>query len=191
MVDRQATRPLGKVDPASLLDGRLEFKAMHDALTGLPNRYLLQDRLRHALAHARRYNTQPALIFMEIEELAAINDAVGDKSGREALKDICRRLAKCKRESDTLARYGFDKFALLLENVSREQELETIIQRIAAALSDPIEVKGEKFIVSPKIGSCLCGSECCAFETPEKADIAKCYGSVMANAIGYNERILV
>ena len=191
MVGRQSTRPLGKVDPASLLDGRLEFKAMRDTLTGLPNRYLLQDRLRHALAHARRYNTQPALIFMEIDGIAAINDAVGDSFIREALKDIGRRLARCKRESDTLARYGFDKFAILLENVSREQELEMIIQRIVGALSDPVEVKGQKFIISPKIGGCLCGSECCTFEAPEKANIAKCYGSVMATAIGYNERILV
>ena len=191
MVDRQVTQPLGKVDSQLSLEGRLEYKAMHDALTGLPNRFLLQDRFQHTLSHSKRYNTQPALIFIEFDEIVKITDALGDKFSRDVIKDVGKRLAKCKRESDTLARYGFDKFALLLENVPGEEELGVIIQRIIAITSDPFDAKGQKFLLSPRIGSCLCKGACCAFEVLERVEIARCYGCIMSKVMASNEESLV
>ncbi|HXQ34195.1 MAG TPA: diguanylate cyclase, partial [Anaerolineales bacterium] len=190
MVDSQVTRPLGKVDSQLWLDGRLEFKAMHDLLTGLPNRSLFQDRVQHTFAHARRYKTQPALIFIEFEGVAKIADSLGDKVSGEVLKDLGKRLVNSKRESDTLARFGFDKFALLLENVPGEPEMEIITQRIATALSEPFDISGQKHLLAPTIGSCICQQTCGAFEVPEKIEIVRCYGCAMAKGIAKKKEIL-
>ena len=183
MVDRQVTRPLGKIDAQSLFDGRLEFKAMHDILTGLPNRSLLQDRLQHAIAHAKRYKTQPALIFIEFDEIVKITNTFGDKISGEVLKGLVRRLSGCKRESDTLARFGFDKFALLLENIPGDMEMEVITQRVIVAMLEPFDVNGNKLLMSPKIGVCICQTTCGAFDAPGKVEVARCYGCAMSKGI--------
>jgi diguanylate cyclase (GGDEF)-like protein len=183
MVDRQVTRPLGKVDSQLWLDNRLEFKAMHDVLTKLPNRSLFQDRVQHAFAHARRYKTQPGLIFIEFEDIVKIAESLGDKVSGEVLKDLVKHLISCKRESDTLARFGFDKFALLLENVPGEQEMEIITQRLAALLSAPLDVDNQKYLLTPTIGACVCDSSCGAFDSPGKIEITRCYGCAMAKGM--------
>ncbi|MDQ3004974.1 MAG: sugar transferase [Chloroflexota bacterium] len=180
VVNRQVTRPLGKIDAQSLFDGRLEFKAMHDILTGLPNRSLLQDRLKHSIAHAKRYKTQPALVFVEFEEIVKITETFGEKVSGRALKDVVSRLSSCKRESDTLARFGFDKFALLLENVPGEQEMEIITQRIGNAMLEPLDVNGNQLLMVPKIGVCMCQMTCGAFDIPNTVEIARCYGCAVS-----------
>ena len=190
LVDRQVTRPLGKIDSQLWLDGRLEFKAMHDVLTGLPNRSLFQDRVQHTFVHARRYKTQPALIFIDFEGIAKIADALGDKVSGLLLKDLVGRLGNCKRESDTLARFGFDKFALLLENVPGEQEMEIITQRLVTAVSDPFDVNGQKYLLAPTIGACICQETCGAFDTPGKVEIARCYGCAMSKGMAKRNEIL-
>ena len=190
MVDSQVTRPLGKVDSQLWLDGRLEFKAMHDVLTGLPNRSLFQDRVQHTFAHARRYKTQPALIFIEFEGMSKISDALGDKVGNEVLKDLTNRLVNSKRESDTLARFGFDKFSLLLENVPGEPEMEIITQRIITALSEPFDINGQKFLLAPTIGACICQQTCGAFDVPGKVEIARCYGCAISKGMTKRKDIL-
>ena len=190
MVNRQVTRPLGKIDAQSLFDGRLEFKAMHDILTGLPNRSLLQDRLKHSIAHAKRYKTQPALVFVEFEEIVKINETFGEKISGKALNDVVSRLSSCKRESDTLARFGFDKFALLLENVPGEQEMEIITQRVISAMLEPLDVSGNKLLLMPKIGVCMCQLTCGAFDIPNTVEIARCYGCAMSKGINRESEIL-
>lgn len=190
MVNRQVTRPLGKIDAQSLFDGRLEFKAMHDILTGLPNRSLLQDRLKHSIAHAKRYKTQPALVFVEFEEIVKINETFGEKISGKALNDVVSRLSSCKRESDTLARFGFDKFALLLENVPGEQEMEIITQRVISAMLEPLDISGNKLLLMPKIGVCMCQLTCGAFDIPNTVEIARCYGCAMSKGINRESEIL-
>ena len=190
MVDSQVTRPLGKVDSQLWLDGRLEFKAMHDLLTGLPNRSLFQDRVQHTFAHAKRYKTQPALIFIEFEDLAKISDSLGDKISNEVLKDLARRLINCKRESDTLARFGFDKFALLLENVPGDTELDIVTQRIITTLSEPLGINGQKYLLAPTVGACICQRTCGAFDAPGKVEIPRCYGCAMSKGIAKRREML-
>jgi diguanylate cyclase (GGDEF)-like protein len=180
MVDSQVTRPLGKVDSQLWLDERWEFKAMHDVLTGLPNRSLFQDRVQHTFAHARRYKTQPALIFIEFEDIAKIADSLGNKVGGELIKDLAKRLIHSKRESDTLARFGFDIFALLLENVPGEPEMEKITQRIVTALTEPLDINGQKYLLAPTIDACICQQTCGAFDVPGKIEIARCYSCAMS-----------
>ena len=190
MVNRQVTRPLGKIDAQSLFDGRLEFKAMHDILTGLPNRSLLQDRLKHSIAHAKRYKTQPALVFVEFAEIVKITETFGEKISGKALNDVVIRLSSCKRESDTLARFGFDKFALLLENVPGALEMEIITQRILSAMLEPLDVSGNKLLLMPKIGVCMCQMTCGAFDIPNTVEIARCYGCAMSKGIARESEIL-
>jgi diguanylate cyclase (GGDEF)-like protein len=180
MADRQVTRPQGQIDSQLWLGGHLEYKAMHDVVTGLPNRYLLQDRVQHAVAYAKRYGTRPALVFIELNKIAKIAETFGNTISNEVLRNVSEQLKKCKRESDTLARFGLDKFALLLENIPTEQETKIIIERIGATLSNPLHVAEHEFLLNVRIGHCMCQQIFDDFEMPEKLELVRCYGSVMS-----------
>jgi diguanylate cyclase (GGDEF)-like protein len=175
MVNRNITQPLGVISSQTWLDGRLEFKATHDVLTGLPNRFLLQDRLRHSSAHAKRYKTRPALVFIEMDEIAEITSALDDKFGNEMLKGLAKRLAFCKRESDTLARIAYDRFALLLENIPSGWDSEIITERILASFSEPLSVGEYKFSIKPRLDICLCRQEFDQAGISEQAEIERFY----------------
>jgi diguanylate cyclase (GGDEF)-like protein len=183
MTDRQMTRPRNQVDSQLWASGYLEYKAMHDVVTGLPNRYLLQDRIQYSLAHAKRYGTQPTIVFVESNEIIKINEIFGQKISNKLLKNLADRLNGCKRESDTLARFGFDKFAFLLENVPSEREVEIITQRIRGTLAKPIQVDGQEFLLDARIGYCLRQDTCSAVGRPKGVEIAQCYSCVMSKIV--------
>jgi diguanylate cyclase (GGDEF)-like protein len=180
MTDRQVTRPRGQIDSQLWSEGHLEYKAMHDVVTGLPNRYLLQDRVQHALTYAKRYGTQSALVFLEFSALAKIDETLGHTISAELLKSLAEQLKKCKRDSDTLARFGFDKFAVLLENLPSEREMGIIIERINTLLSNPFQIAGHEFFLKAQIGHCMGQQTCNAFEIPEKVELVRCYGCAMS-----------
>ncbi len=182
MTDRQVTRPRGQIDSQLWSEGRLEYKAMHDVVTGLPNRYLLQDRMQQALTYAKRYGTRSALVFVELSSIAKIDETLGHTISGEILKTLAEQLKKCKRESDTLARFGFDKFAFLLENLPSEHEAEIVIERIRTTLSKPFQVAQNEFLLSARIGHCRCQQACEACETPEKYELIRCYGCAMSKS---------
>jgi len=183
MTDRQVTRPRSQVDSQQWVRGRLEYRAMHDIVTGFPNRYLLQDRIQFSLARAKRYGIQPTVVFIEASEIIKINEIFGQKICNKLLKGLADRLAGCKRESDTVARFGFDKFAFLLENVPGEREIEIITQRIRDALAKPIQVDGHEFLINAKIGRCLCQGTCSIAGRPESLEFARCYGPAMSDIV--------
>jgi diguanylate cyclase (GGDEF)-like protein len=141
MVDRQVTQPLGGFEYPIWLDERLEFKAMHDAITGLPNRYLFQDRIKRSLAFAKRYNSRLAVLFITIEKKNIQTDKLGRKYGDQILMEVAKRLASCERGSDTLAYVGKNKFAVILENISDEGTPQVVAKRILALLSEPMKVE--------------------------------------------------
>jgi diguanylate cyclase (GGDEF)-like protein len=182
MTDRQVTRPRGKIDSQLWSEGRLEYKAMHDVVTGLPNRYLLQDRVQQALTYAKRYGTRSALVFVEFSAIVKIDETLGHTISGEVLKNLAEQLKKCKRESDTLARFGFDKFAFLLENLPSEHETEIVIERIRSTLSKAVQVAQNEFLLSARIGHCICQHSCDAFETPGNFEIIRCYGCAMSKS---------
>jgi diguanylate cyclase (GGDEF)-like protein len=167
MVDRQVTQPIGEIDSPMWLDESLEYKAMHDALTELPNRYLLQDRLRHSLVYAKRYKTHPAVMFIELDGAKKITENFGRRFGDQILREVAMRLLECKRESDTLARFGQNEFALLLENVSGERETQIITKRVSSALEEPFDINGHKFAINPAISISL------SLEFPEDTRILR------------------
>jgi diguanylate cyclase (GGDEF)-like protein len=141
MVDRQVTQPRGSFEYPIWLDERLEFKAMHNAITGLPNRFLFQDRLKHSLAYARRYKTILAVLLVNIDGLHAINEEIGRKYGEQILIEVAERLRKCERESDTLAYVADNVFAVILQNIIDDGAAEMIAKKMLAALSEPFKAE--------------------------------------------------
>jgi diguanylate cyclase (GGDEF)-like protein/PAS domain S-box-containing protein len=131
---------------------RMRHDALHDSLTGLPNRSLLLDRLHQALARATREGGRIALMFVDLDNLKVLNDSLGHQAGDELLRAIGPRLHAQLRASDTVARFGGDEFALVCENVDDIEQAVGIAERIVGAFDEPFIVDGE-----PRFGSVSVG----------------------------------
>jgi diguanylate cyclase (GGDEF)-like protein len=148
MVDRQVTQPLGSFDYPVWLDERLEFKAMHNAITGLPNRYLFQDRLKRSLAYAKRYNIHLAIVFIRLEGLNIIYDKIGRKYGDQVLIEAAKRLTNCGRDSDTLAHIAENEFVFILENLADKSAADVVAKRVLAMFSEPFRVERREYSIN-------------------------------------------
>ncbi len=131
---------------------RLLHLAHHDALTGLPNRLLFEDRLNQALSKARRSHRQVALFFLDLDHFKAINDNLGHDYGDRVLILASERLRSCVRESDTVARMGGDEFLILLEEVETIDLIETTAKRVSASLKHEIKEGDFRQEISSSIG---------------------------------------
>jgi len=129
--------------------------ATHDALTGLPNRTLLVDRLQHAIAQAERTSTHVAVIFMDIDRFKLLNDSFGHSVGDAYLKTISARLEAILRRSDTLARFGGDELVVILENLGNDSDANTIAGKIQSALAENVDLDGVTFQTTASIGISL------------------------------------
>ncbi|BBE50484.1 Cyclic di-GMP phosphodiesterase Gmr [Ferriphaselus amnicola] len=133
---------------------RVEFLATHDELTGLPNRTLFLDRLRQAIAHTVRDDGTFAVLFVDLDNFKVVNDSLGHAAGDELLKEISRRLRDCVRGPDTVARFGGDEFALLIEDAT-VAEAEMTAQRIAESMLHPYSIGRQNVYPGASIGICL------------------------------------
>jgi len=133
---------------------RLTQQALHDSLTGLPNRTLFADRVR--MATARRTNQGFAIIYLDLDGFKLVNDTLGHAAGDEVLIEVARRLERLLRAGDTLARLGGDEFALLCEGVG-EGEAKAIADRVIAAMTHPIVVHEREIVQAASIGISLYG----------------------------------
>ena len=131
---------------------RMEYFAHHDALTGLPNRILLHDRINSELAHARRQQTSTALLFLDLDRFKIINDSLGHAVGDQLLRVIARRLNNCVRDEDTVARLGGDEFMVLLPRISGSADAGRIARKIIDSLIDPISCNGHELHITTSIG---------------------------------------
>lgn len=113
------------------------YIALHDVLTGLPNRALFNDRLEHGLAQAKRQGWNLAVMFIDLDDFKIINDSYGHDSGDCVLKSIALRLREMTRDDDTISRYGGDEFLYLLTEVMNEQTLMSIAEKIIASIEAP------------------------------------------------------
>lgn len=135
------------------LDERHRHLALHDPLTGLPNRTLLFDRLHHALRRARRRGTRVGVLLVDLDGFKAINDALGHHAGDETLRVVARRFAAVLRSSDTVGRLGGDEFAVICEGVTDDRDAEHVVGRLARTLeAAPITLDGEDRWVAASIG---------------------------------------
>ena len=128
---------------------RLTRQALHDSLTGLPNRTLFADRVR--MAANRRSAAGYAIVYLDLDAFKLVNDTLGHAAGDQVLIEVARRLERLLRAGDTLARLSGDEFALLCEEVG-EKELRTIADRVIDAMADPIEVQGREITQAVSIG---------------------------------------
>jgi diguanylate cyclase (GGDEF)-like protein len=112
--------------------------AQHDALTGLPNRRLMNDRLAQATAQARRNQELVGLLLIDLDDFKPVNDEHGHRAGDEVLRVVALRLKECVREVDTVARYGGDEFVVVLSSVNRPRDAGLVAEKIIAALAEPI-----------------------------------------------------
>jgi len=122
----------------------LAHQALHDALTGLPNRVLLFDRLGQALSRAQRGGTPVAVLFCDIDRFKLVNDSLGHGAGDQLLIGVARRLVEILRGGDTAARFGGDEFVVLCEDVGGERQAIAVAQRIALALEAPFLLDGHQ-----------------------------------------------
>ena len=130
----------------------LRHLATHDALTGLPNRSLLSDRLSMAMAQARRTGKGFAVVALDLDGFKKINDALGHPVGDVLLREASMRLRDTLRDTDTLARVGGDEFIALLPNALTETDLQIVSRRMIAAIQLPFEIQGNALYVSTSIG---------------------------------------
>lgn len=134
---------------------RLYYLANYDSLTELPNRTLFRDRLRHAMALARRNRKKIALFFLDIDHFKSINDSLGHLAGDQLLQAVARRIRSCAREGDTVARMGGDEFTVILEGIQSHQDAEQVAGKIIETMSSPIQLEDHNIYVSPSIGISL------------------------------------
>ncbi|MDB5798724.1 MAG: putative signaling protein [Paucimonas sp.] len=131
---------------------RAQYLASHDALTGLPNRALLQDRLDQAIARARRSGRLIAIMFLDLDRFKLVNDSFGHKSGDCLLQVMAARLQGAVREGDTVARLGGDEFVILLEDLGRAAEATRVAENVLAALSRPVDLNNHELVVTTSVG---------------------------------------
>ena len=127
-------------------------EALHDPLTGLPNRTLFLDRLEHALSVAARRQTSVAVLFLDLDQFKVVNDSLGHAAGDELLASVAPRIEQALRPGDTVARFGGDEFAVLAEDVGNERGATRIAERIAELLSRPFILREREHFVSASVG---------------------------------------
>ena len=131
------------------------FRATHDVLTGLPNRVLLQDRLKQALAFSRRHHAVIAVLFIDLDHFKTINDSLGHEAGDRVLQDTARRISACLREGDTVCRSGGDEFIVMLPDLVQESDAIGVTTRIISVVGEPYEHQGRPLFIGCSVGVAL------------------------------------
>jgi diguanylate cyclase (GGDEF)-like protein len=134
---------------------RSTYLSLHDALTGLPNRRLFEDRLASALARARRNRTRIAMLAIDLDQFKAVNDLFGHHAGDEFLRIVAQRFASRMRKIDTCARYGGDEFIVVADQLQTRGDAECIARDLMETLAEPIKVRGENVHAEASIGIAL------------------------------------
>jgi diguanylate cyclase (GGDEF)-like protein len=138
-----------------LANERSEYLAYYDSLTALPNRRMFGTLLGRSIDHARRYNKELAVLFIDLDRFKNINDTLGHGAGDLMLSEVAHRLKSVLRESDTVARLGGDEFVILLPEVSSETDVATVAQHVLSAISKSIMLLGQEFRITASVGISL------------------------------------
>ncbi|HVC69224.1 MAG TPA: EAL domain-containing protein [Acidimicrobiales bacterium] len=134
-------------------EDKLAHQALHDPLTGLPNRLLLVDRLRTAIARCARHDGPPPVVmFLDLDRFKLVNDSLGHGAGDELLVCVAERLREVVRTTDTLSRFGGDEFVILCEGMASQDAVMALAQRAMMAIDAPFVINGEKFHIGVSIG---------------------------------------
>lgn len=176
---------------------RIRYLAEHDALTGLPNRVLLHDRLAQALLVAQRERRRLALLFVDLDHFKNINDSLGHHVGDQLLGAVAERIVQCVRASDTVSRPGGDEFMLLLPDITAADDAARVAEKLLEALARPFSIDGRQLMVSASIGISLYPDDGADIDAlMRSADVAMYHGKESGrNAYHFfraemNERVL-
>ena len=131
------------------------FHAYHDTLTGLPNRRLLDDRLRQAVFLAQRRDARVALMVVDLDNFKQVNDALGHRAGDAVLREAAHRIAGCLRKADTLARHGGDEFVVVIPDLQLDSQCQVVAEKILHSLVPSFVVEGRNFTIGASIGVSL------------------------------------
>ena len=153
--------------------------ANHDALTGLPNRVLMQDRLSQAIMHAHRAQRQVAVMFIDLDRFKHVNDSLGHDAGDHLIVEIARRLSSSLRESDTVARQGGDEFVVVLPDLAGEDDAAKVARKLLDNLFQPLMLCGQEVFPSGSIGIALYPRD-----GEDSATLLKCADSAMYGSKG-------
>jgi diguanylate cyclase (GGDEF)-like protein len=152
----RAVRMAGSLTDATerkQFEARLRYDALHDELTGLPNRVLFVNRVRHSIQRSKRRFARPfAVLFLDLDGFKVVNDSLGHDVGDQLLIEVADRLRECVRPGDTVARLGGDEFTILLEDTDHANKAEQVAERIQRELSRPWMLDGNDIIISTSIG---------------------------------------
>jgi diguanylate cyclase (GGDEF)-like protein/PAS domain S-box-containing protein len=167
-----------------LMVERMAHDARHDSLTGLPNRTLFLDLLRHSFHRTRRHEDYRfGVLFIDIDRFKAINDALGHDAGDQLLTQIARRLESCLREGDTLARHGGDEFTMWLDDVRGASDAVRVAERVHEVMAAQFEISGQKVESSASIGVAVGSSQYkSAEDVLRDADVAMYRAKAMGKA---------
>jgi diguanylate cyclase (GGDEF)-like protein/PAS domain S-box-containing protein len=173
----RATRVVGSqtdVTDRRQAEQRLQHDALHDALTGLPNRVLFLDRLEQAIRRAQRRNPPAcaAVLFLDLDRFKLVNDSLGHHVGDRLLVAVARRLESTLRPGDTVARLGGDEFTILLDDVCDAREATVIAERVQHTLQDPFHLDGRELVVAASIGIALADPDASPADVMRDADVA-------------------
>ena len=133
---------------------QLEYQANYDALTGLPNRNLLHDRLRQSV-YAQRFVRSIGVVFLDIDHFKFVNDSLGHNTGDKLLQKVAERLLESVRDGDTVARLGGDEFILILNDQTGQEVIYRAMQRIISRITEPVEIDGQELLVTASAGISL------------------------------------
>jgi diguanylate cyclase (GGDEF)-like protein/PAS domain S-box-containing protein len=131
---------------------RLAFLAQFDSLTGLPNRALLSDRFAQMIEQSRRRGMILGVLFVDLDDFKSVNDTLGHAAGDELLKEVGRRLSETVRQGDTVARISGDEFALVLADLSRQEDAALVAQKIVERLAVPFHIAGHEVLLTASVG---------------------------------------
>ena len=146
------TRIAGIAIERKLAEDRIHFMANHDALTGLPNRTLLKDRLSQAMLYAQRYGRGVSVVFIDLDNFKFINDSLGHNAGDELLKIVAGRMVDCVRATDTVVRLGGDEFVILLLDQPSTDIVSETVEKLKEVIAETVQVEGHDFRVTSSIG---------------------------------------
>jgi len=163
----------------------LESLALHDALTGLPNRRLLFDRLSLGLAHARRNASTIAVMYLDLDGFKQINDSLGHDAGDALLRMVTDRLVAAVREEDTVARLGGDEFVIALWESSHVDAVDRLAGKVVLAVSQPYRIQGHDVHITASVGVGIYPTHGEAVETLMKSADLALYEAKCAGKNGY------
>jgi diguanylate cyclase (GGDEF)-like protein len=154
--DQSLLSTLAQQASLALTDARIVsdmiHQALHDPLTGMPNRTLFGDRLAHALQRTERTASEVAVLFVDLDRFKPVNDSLGHAAGDELLQIVGQRICQCLRDSDTAARLGGDEFAVLLEDLVFSDDATGMAERIIEAVGAPVALQGREVFVGASVG---------------------------------------